>query len=93
MNPRPSPWKGDILPLNYRRKPVLYYIKNESIYNDGGTCWSPIVELFSFWSFHVDAAVRHGLTEIIVPISTVEGISSVPRNFIVPEEHYPGNIG
>src|SRR3989338_11441949 len=55
--------------------------------------WGPVKELFSLGCFHVDAAMGHRSTEVVVPICAVEGEAPVPGNLAVAEKHDPGHIG
>lgn len=52
-----------------------------------------MVENSNLFSFHVDATMTHGNTEIVVPVGTMKTESKGFADLVVGEEHNIGDIG
>lgn len=49
--------------------------------------FGPVIELGDLTGFHVDTAVGHGVTKIVVPVSAMKAEAHLSRVFIVVEKH------
>lgn len=64
-----------------------------SVNGNRGTDRSPVVQESSFRGFHINTAMRHGSTEIIVPIGTVKTKAELFGISVIVKEHNIGNVG
>ena len=53
---------------------------------DDGADFSPVENYFGIWDGHIDTAVRHGSTEVAMPVGAVDAIVTI-------KVHGVGNVG
>ena len=47
----------------------------------------PVIEFFSIFGFKVDAAMRHGMAKVVMPVGAMEAITAASGDFRAGEVH------
>lgn len=64
-----------------------------AIDNNWSTNLGPSIKLGNFFCFHIDTAMTHGYTKVVVPVSAMETVSGCFGNLFVIKEHNIRDVG